>query len=29
MGIRTVKPTSPVRSYMAVLTNEEITKKTP
>src|SRR5574341_571597 len=29
MGIRTLKPTSPARRYMTLLTNEEITKKTP
>jgi large subunit ribosomal protein L2 len=29
MGIRILKPTSPARRYMTLLTNEEITKKTP
>src|SRR5262250_753622 len=29
MGIRTLKPTSPARRYMTLLTNEEITRSTP
>jgi large subunit ribosomal protein L2 len=29
MGIRILKPTSPARRYMTLLTNEENTKKTP